>query len=523
MSTTTNKVKIGLLYIPRLAPALRKRGCLFLALSVCSSGYAQEIRFDLRFPEQRPAYHAYDITTADLDYDGTEDIIIANGNDVAPGPLTITLTVNDTSIGTEKRVDWISEDIHHGVAVQSGDLNGDGLLDIVLASSRSHLGFEGGGGIYVYWGTDKCRGEFCRTGIKLATRGERIDIFSPSDIVLGDIDADGDVDLVASTRGKGLSARIFLNKSGWLAPAILIPGTDANRIALDDLNDDGLLDLALNGKVLQIFLAAPVESDQSPYTSPPLVAEHPMYRSQFGSYGLATLTLANKEKAVIASNSESLNIYKVKNDSIKIFRSKNLNSGTFFLVGTLATSDINEDGVSDLLISRLNRSLTTDCPSVYKKTCLGYDRIQYVFGQNKSDPFGKIQLLDIWSANKADNPVPNTFIQGISVSDFQWESYRQKRCIQLTPMTGQRVFVLPDDQVAEILSVKVTKSGTPVPFTTTPHTNWLSLVKPIAKNQNLTITYELNSGYQIVLATGSPQIQNFILEKHERHKKEPKC
>lgn len=177
---------------------------------------------------------------ADIDGDGVLDLVVAYGNDMAPGPLAVHY---DQGGWLNESADWQTPaDAYHGhVAV--GDVDGDGWSDVVVALFIGPLGFDEPGGVALY----------LNQGGELPDEpswqsAEAFYCFSPA---LGDIDNDGDLDLAVATGEPYYHDpepdRLFLNDGGGFAePAAWqsADGTHSMDVAFVDANHDGALDLA---------------------------------------------------------------------------------------------------------------------------------------------------------------------------------------------------------------------------------------------------------------------------------------
>jgi hypothetical protein len=114
-------------------------------------------------------------------------------------------------------------------SIALGDLNGDGALDVVTANQSSN-------DVSVLLNTNAGTGAFQAATTVNTGNG-------PTDVKLGDVDGDGDLDLVAS----GYSRDVRLNNgNGTFSAGPLIP-LGAYYVALADVNNDGTLDLLSGG------------------------------------------------------------------------------------------------------------------------------------------------------------------------------------------------------------------------------------------------------------------------------------
>ncbi len=181
---------------------------------------------------------AYDVKAADLDNDGDFDIVAASENDD-----DIVWFENTDGQGTFSAAVIIDPFLDAVREIALGDLDGDGDIDVVgSARNTDEIG------IYL--------SNFASTDA--VTFGET-EVFSgllneAEGIRLGDLDADGDLDIIVALRGDAdLTVPRFGDGIYWLendglanfsGPNELVTGLDqANALALGDFNGDGTLDV----------------------------------------------------------------------------------------------------------------------------------------------------------------------------------------------------------------------------------------------------------------------------------------
>ena len=186
-----------------------------------------------------------DVTLGDLNGDGVLDLVTTGG--VGGSYATVRLGSGDGSFNTATSY---STGVTSAFAVSLGDLNNDGILDLVTAGQ-----FGSGGYAQVRMGRGD--GSFGDLNAFLMENG---DWGSSNSISLGDVDGDGILDLVtagysysgssyyvgyATIRlGKGNgsfgAARSFVTEDG-------AGNAKSNSVSLSDLNGDGKLDLVTTG------------------------------------------------------------------------------------------------------------------------------------------------------------------------------------------------------------------------------------------------------------------------------------
>jgi hypothetical protein len=126
--------------------------------------------------------------------------------------------------------------------VAVGDFNHDGKLDLAVVSGFTHLP-----GVEIFLG--KGGGEF-QNPVSYATRGD------PTSIALGDLNGDGNLDLVLANGVLGGFSILLGNSDGTFQPAVnyTIEALPLGSVALGDFNRDGHLDVAASTNENGLFL-----------------------------------------------------------------------------------------------------------------------------------------------------------------------------------------------------------------------------------------------------------------------------
>jgi len=174
------------------------------------------------------------------DFDGDHDVDVVFAN-LGPEGSGIHFNVGMGKFGKARRLDPA-----HGPAVDvvAGDLNGDGLIDIALATIAANVIF-----------LNDADHKFVNTVV-----------FGPANersygIDLGDLDRDGDLDIAVANDG-GPNA-IYLNVGGKFERQLLPDDPDARSygVSIGDLNGDGFPDLvfANSGSMSRVYLNTTVE------------------------------------------------------------------------------------------------------------------------------------------------------------------------------------------------------------------------------------------------------------------------
>jgi flagellin len=177
------------------------------------------------------------LSLGDLNGDDVLDLVTAGYDDSNNGYATVRLGLGDGNFGTATA---FSTEGRASYALSLGDLNGDGVLDLVSAGQDDS--FNGYATVRLGLGN----GNF-GTATAFSTEG-----LASNALSLGDLNGDGVLDLVTagfdnSSNGSA-TVRLGLGNGNFgTATAFSNEGRRSNALSLGDLNGDGVLDLVTAG------------------------------------------------------------------------------------------------------------------------------------------------------------------------------------------------------------------------------------------------------------------------------------
>ena len=175
-------------------------------------------------PTSSVDYEPINVVLGDVDGDGDLDLLTANF-----GPGTVSVRLNDGSGNFSGTTNVAVGSLPRNVVL--GDVDGDGDLDFVTANYGSNnVSVRLNNGSGVFSGT---------TNVVVGT--------NPVNVALGDVDGDGDLDFVTSNTGSNTVSVRLNNGSGTFTVPATNPeptvGANPNGVALGDVDGDGDLDL----------------------------------------------------------------------------------------------------------------------------------------------------------------------------------------------------------------------------------------------------------------------------------------
>ena len=227
-----------------------------------------------------------------------------------------------------------------GIAIATGDFNGDGVPDLVVADTPSGLTILLGNG----------DGTFTPTVANPATG------IDPGAIAVGDFNGDGIPDL-AAVNLLSFTATVLLGKGDgtFTATSVNLPAdVDAWSIAAADFNGDGIQDLAVTESALSgetgtvTILLGNGDGTFTPTAASPATGGRPysIVAGDFNRDGIADLVVVNSGTY---PNDSDLTVLLGNGDGT--FTPTSTNPLTGVDPDSIAAADFNEDGILDLAVA----------------------------------------------------------------------------------------------------------------------------------------------------------------------------
>lgn len=201
---------------------------------------------------------SFAVSLADLNNDGILDLVTAGQAADNQGSVSVRLGSGNGTFGSLASYEYqTGGESLHSLAI--GDLNGDGVLDLVTASGYSNWNVQLGNG-------DGSLGSVSSYTSTIPTIGS---------VSLGDLNGDGILDLVTAGVNTSIGAatiQLGTGKGGFGSSTTLAPDfLGYHATALGDLNNDGVLDLVMAGDAYANGGAADVQLSQTTSGVSPLL------------------------------------------------------------------------------------------------------------------------------------------------------------------------------------------------------------------------------------------------------------
>ncbi|MFI4941870.1 MAG: FG-GAP repeat domain-containing protein, partial [Burkholderiales bacterium] len=259
----------------------------------------------------------------DFDANGTLDMAVANS-----GSDNVSLLRGD-GLGGFTEYDALG--VAAPEAIAAGDWNGDGRLDLAVSSASS-------GRVAIFLGSTTVPGKF-DTPPAIVGAGTR-----PDDLVAGDFDGDGDLDLAVCDKSSPGFVQLLRNTGGvFSAGQSITVGKAPTAIVAADFDRDGDVDLAVandDADNVMVLLNAGGSFDASQTYPLPGGDSSPVSLTAADFDGDGTVDLA-----VAAGDNDRLHVF--KNGGSSFAPATQLDVP--YVVRFVTTSDLNRDGRPDLI------------------------------------------------------------------------------------------------------------------------------------------------------------------------------
>ena len=440
------------------------------------------------------------IVLVDLNKDGYDDMVLVNGSDMTPQPLSVYYNHLAAGKGTlfGQWPDWYSQEIGYNVAVASGDIDQDGWPDLIVIEVYNLKHDAGSGGFTVFRNDGK--GSFILSS--------RIPI--PGTIPLGcalaDADVDGDLDAVIAVYseqsgdrivpGRG---RVYLNENGIFSPNpawMTAEHIGAAGVTAADVNQDGWMDLAFAADRPIVYYGEPrgglgfiskwTGGLPHPFSfsidAGWLQAEASSLISVPGGKGLTLAVSASASPFTFANCRDNCGLFLYDPQGFMIgptWRSEPAQAVK------LLFADLNDDGYLDLVGNQ---------PGPVTPAAPGAPLLFFQGGKEGFD--AKPSLVT----------TGEVVGQGLAFADL----YRKKEVVEKQAFLAKApvaVLTLPRRLVTVL---GVTKNGQPLPYAWAPGANWISLATPLATGDSVVVEYRYSRRLDVAASTWNPLQGNQI-------------
>ncbi len=442
-------------------------------------------------------YYTSGVALTDLNGDGLSDLVLSNGNDMSPQPVVVFHHTGNPTNPYDNWPDWYSGDLgyHGGLAV--GDIDGNGYPDVAVAVAFGLDRRPSGGVVQVYFN----HGGVLDAEPGFTTEGGKVAL----ECALGDVDADGDLDLVVPRWSDPPTddpigqyhlpvptpAEIYRNDGGKLTatPAwTTASAVGAASVAVADVDDDGWADVVLGGTSLDLHRGRKPTGTEIPIEASPSWTASTKFDLLF-SLGVARrpggVVVATSEACLLSTSCVSgFSLYDPNRGKDPVWTSDPIPSASKLLL-----LDLNGDRVPDLAGGQWGASTAGGPVSLYQGT---------PGGSVIAPPtvIGDARVRESIAAGWLGASAAPTLTEIIRITDTR------------------SVVTLPVGQAERVVSVSVTGPGAAASYAWCWWGNEVSISPPMLPGQRVTIVYQASPVLGLAVGTWSPDMGTQIFASY---------
>ena len=322
----------------------------------------------------------------DLDGDGDLDLVVCAR--AAPGALVW----YENPSWQRRTISTATGGPNTSVDVTTGDVDGNGSPDILLANG-------------VWFANPEPSGN-----AKLDPWVRRqIDATIGHDAILGDLDGDGDLDLVKRDQFyNGDVIRVFRQNAGGTWTERTIPTSTGEGLALGDLNRDGDLDIVIGGTWFE-GNGNPISGPWTPHVySTTYTHRHVIVAvGNVGGDSDLDIVLAPSE---ISGGTYRLSWFEAGANPEALWTEHTLRASVETVVHGLVLADFNSDGLTDIAYAEQHVGSNPNPVALLLRTATGFATTTLSSAGSHNIAAGDLNgdgLLDLFGANWRESDAPD--------------------------------------------------------------------------------------------------------------------